>query len=262
MRKGVPARSLPAFSQGIERTASTSGGAPSRELCTRACPRGSTWWPFTPRSTPPGALPASCPPRRRATSPWTARGRSTATNSSSRRWRSRACCATCAPGPGEESGKDFRLPPLEALLGAPARSGGRGRSRTSRSPGSCSCASRPSSGRATWPRSPAERAGNGHGPPAPRIEELREGRCIQALHVGPFAGVPGTRGQAAAGRRRSGPGGPRAAPPGVALRPGADARREATDRRSTSREGPLTGLSGPTSPPRPPSPSPRRAASR
>ena len=36
-----------------------------------------------------------------------------------------------------------------------------------------------------------ERAGNGHGLPSARIEELREGRCIQGLHMGPLAGVPG-----------------------------------------------------------------------
>jgi hypothetical protein len=90
-----------------------------------------------------------------------------------------------------EPGKDFRLPPLEALLGVP------------RAPGvevDPRCA-------VPWKlllRIPAfvrssdlaalagERAGNGRGPAAPRIEELREGRCIQALHLGPFAGVPGT----------------------------------------------------------------------
>jgi hypothetical protein len=89
------------------------------------------------------------------------------------------------------TGKDFRLPPLEALLGLPRASG------IEVDPG------RP----VPWKlllRIPAfvrssdlaalaaERAGNGNGLPAARIEELREGRCIQALHVGPFDGVPGT----------------------------------------------------------------------
>jgi hypothetical protein len=88
------------------------------------------------------------------------------------------------------TGNDFRLPPLEALLGAP------------RAPG---IAIDPE-GVTAWKlllRIPAfvrssdlsalagERAGNGHGLPAARIEELREGRCIQGLHVGPLAGVPG-----------------------------------------------------------------------
>jgi hypothetical protein len=90
-----------------------------------------------------------------------------------------------------ETGKDFRLPPLEALLGAP------------RAPG----VEVAQGVRVPWKlllRIPAfvrfsdlgalagERAGNGHAPPAARIEELREGRCIQAMHVGQPAGIPGT----------------------------------------------------------------------
>jgi hypothetical protein len=89
------------------------------------------------------------------------------------------------------TGKDFRLPPLEALLGLPRASG------IEVDPG------RP----VAWKlllRIPAfvrsgdlaalaaEHALDGNGLPAARIEELREGRCIQALHVGPFDGVPGT----------------------------------------------------------------------
>jgi len=90
-----------------------------------------------------------------------------------------------------ETGKDFRLPPLEALLGAPRAPS------VEVDPGSLG----------PWKlllRIPAfvrssdlagltgERAGNGHGLPGARIEELREGRCIQALHVGSLAGIPGT----------------------------------------------------------------------
>jgi hypothetical protein len=88
-----------------------------------------------------------------------------------------------------EAGKDFRVPPLEVLTAAP------------RAPGVEPGAPLP------WKlllRIPAfvrtsdlvalsgQRAGNGHALPAARIEELREGRCIQALHVGPPAGIPGT----------------------------------------------------------------------
>jgi hypothetical protein len=90
-----------------------------------------------------------------------------------------------------ETGNDFRLPPLEALLGTPRASG---------------IVVDPD-GVVPWKlllRIPAfvrssdlaalagERPGNGHGLPVARIEELREGRCIQALHLGPLAGVPGT----------------------------------------------------------------------
>ena len=90
-----------------------------------------------------------------------------------------------------ESGKDFRLPPLEALLGVPPAPGVEVDPR-------CAVAWKLLLRIPAFVRSSdlaalaAERAGDGHGPPAPRIEELREGRCIQALHVGPFAGVPGT----------------------------------------------------------------------
>ncbi len=88
----------------------------------------------------------------------------------------------------QETGKDFRVPPLEVLLGAP---------RASRVEFH---AGRP----LPWKlllRVPAFvrtsdlaalGAGEGGGPGSARIEELREGRCIQALHVGPLAGVPGT----------------------------------------------------------------------
>jgi hypothetical protein len=90
-----------------------------------------------------------------------------------------------------ETGKDFRVPPLEALLGAP------------RAPG----LEVAQGALVPWKlllRIPAfvrssdlaalagERAGNGHALPGARIEEVREGRCIQAMHVGPPAGIPGT----------------------------------------------------------------------
>jgi len=88
-----------------------------------------------------------------------------------------------------EDGKDFRIPPLEALLGAP------------RSP-----APRVEpDGPVPWKlllRIPAfvrpsdlaglagDLDGEWDGLPPARIEELREGRCIQVLHVGPVAGLP------------------------------------------------------------------------
>ena len=90
-----------------------------------------------------------------------------------------------------EAGKDFRVPPLEVLLGAPRAPG------VEVEPGTP----------VPWKlllRIPAfvrmsdlaalsgQRAGNGLALPAARIEELREGRCIQALHVGPPAGITGT----------------------------------------------------------------------
>jgi hypothetical protein len=87
-----------------------------------------------------------------------------------------------------DSGKDFRLPPLEALLGAP------------RAPGVGIDARGP----IPWKlllRIPAfvrpgdlaalrgEAAGDPDGAGEARIEELREGRCIQALHAGAPAEV-------------------------------------------------------------------------
>lgn len=91
-----------------------------------------------------------------------------------------------------EAGKDFAMPPLEALVGEP------------RGPGDGAAGG---IGDGPWKlllRIPAfvrvsdlaaltdEIEGDWEpGRPA-RIEELREGRCIQALHVGPFGNVAAT----------------------------------------------------------------------
>jgi len=91
-----------------------------------------------------------------------------------------------------EAGKDFALPPLEALIGAP-------RGSESGSPEAV--------GGGPWKlllRIPAfirvsdlsaladENEGGWETARPARIEELREGRCIQALHLGPFRSVPAT----------------------------------------------------------------------
>jgi len=91
-----------------------------------------------------------------------------------------------------EKGKDFALPPLEALVGAPRGSG-------SGLPGDV--------GGGPWKlllRIPVfirvsdlaaladESEGDWETALPARIEELREGRCIQALHLGPFRTVPAT----------------------------------------------------------------------
>jgi hypothetical protein len=91
-----------------------------------------------------------------------------------------------------EAGKDFALPPLEALVGEP------------RGPGSGADGG---AGDGPWKlllRIPAfvrvsdlaamaeEIEGEWEAGRPARIEELREGRCIQALHVGPFGSVAAT----------------------------------------------------------------------
>jgi hypothetical protein len=91
-----------------------------------------------------------------------------------------------------EAGKDFALPPLEALVGEP------------RGPGSGADGG---AGDGPWKlllRIPAfvrvsdlaamaeEIEGDWEAGRPARIEELREGRCIQALHVGPFGSVAAT----------------------------------------------------------------------
>jgi hypothetical protein len=91
-----------------------------------------------------------------------------------------------------EQGKDFALPPLEALVGPP-----RGRASGSHAAAAgdpwklllrvpafvraSDLAGMADEGDAEWDTSLPV-----------RIEELQEGRCIQALHVGPFETVPGT----------------------------------------------------------------------
>jgi len=88
-----------------------------------------------------------------------------------------------------ETGKDFRLPPLEALLGAPRASGVE---IDAGEPLPWKLLLRiPAFVRASDLAAIGE-GGDGVDPRPPRIEELREGRCIQALHVGPFANVTGT----------------------------------------------------------------------
>jgi hypothetical protein len=91
-----------------------------------------------------------------------------------------------------EADKDFALPPLEALVGAP------------RGP---SNGTDDRAGNGAWKlllRIPAfvrvsdlaalvdESEGEWDSTRPARIEELREGRCIQALHLGPFGTVPST----------------------------------------------------------------------
>jgi hypothetical protein len=91
-----------------------------------------------------------------------------------------------------QAGKDFALPPLEALVGEPRGSG-----------------NVPADGAVNGPwklllRIPAfvrvsdlaaladEIEGEWDAGRPARIEELREGRCIQALHLGPFGSVGST----------------------------------------------------------------------
>jgi hypothetical protein len=91
-----------------------------------------------------------------------------------------------------EAGKDFAMPPLEALVGEPRGSGNGGAGGSVDGP---------------WKlllRVPAfvrvsdlaaltdETEGDWEAGRPARIEELREGRCIQALHVGPFGNVAAT----------------------------------------------------------------------
>ena len=91
-----------------------------------------------------------------------------------------------------DAGKDFALPPLEALVGPPRGAGNGAAELAAGGP---------------WKlllRVPAfvrasdlaglvdETEGEGETSRPARIEELQEGRCIQALHVGPFETVPAT----------------------------------------------------------------------
>jgi hypothetical protein len=88
-----------------------------------------------------------------------------------------------------ETGKDFRLPPLEALLGAPRAAGVE---IDAGEPLPWKLLLRiPAFVRASDLAAIGEGGNRIDSRPA-RIEELREGRCIQALHVGPLADVTGT----------------------------------------------------------------------
>ncbi len=90
-----------------------------------------------------------------------------------------------------DTGKDFRLPPLEALLGAPRAPGVR---IDARAPIPWKLLHRiPAFVRASdLAALRGEAAGGPEGSGAARIEELREGRCIQALHAGPAGEVGDT----------------------------------------------------------------------
>ena len=187
---GVPARIRPAFSQGIGRTASTSGGAASRGYVPGMSARVDLV-ALHAEEYAAGRAPRVVPTTPARYLSLDGAGQVQGEPGSwSRRWRSRACCGTFAPGPG----------------GRPARTSGSPRSRSCSAPRALRGSRSTRKARSAWKlllRIPAfvrssdlaalagERAGNGHGLPAARIEELREGRCIQALHVGPLAGVPG-----------------------------------------------------------------------
>jgi hypothetical protein len=86
----------------------------------------------------------------------------------------------------ERRAADFRIPPLEALIGPPRA---RGEPVDAAGPLPWKLLLRiPAFVRPTDLAAVA--AGNGDGEAFPaRIEELREGRCIQLLHVGPLAGL-------------------------------------------------------------------------
>jgi hypothetical protein len=88
----------------------------------------------------------------------------------------------------EARGTDFRIPPLEALIGPPR---GRGETVDAAGPLPWKLLLRiPAFVRPTDLAAIATGNGNGDGEAFPaRIEELREGRCIQLLHVGAFSGL-------------------------------------------------------------------------
>jgi len=88
----------------------------------------------------------------------------------------------------ERRAADFRIPPLEALIGPPRA---RGEALDPVGPMPWKLLLRiPAFVRPTDLVAVAARSGEAEAFPA-RIEELREGRCIQLLHVGPFAGLGG-----------------------------------------------------------------------
>ncbi len=86
----------------------------------------------------------------------------------------------------EQPGKDFRLPPLEALVGPPRA---RGETIDATAPVPWKLLLRiPAFVRTSDLAAVAAGDGLEEAFPA-RIEELQEGRCIQVLHVGPFTGL-------------------------------------------------------------------------
>ncbi len=91
-----------------------------------------------------------------------------------------------------EQGKDFALPPLEALIGPP-RGPANGSGGTAAGGPWKLLLRVPAFVRASDLAGLADEADVERETLRPvRIEELQEGRCIQALHVGPFDTVPGT----------------------------------------------------------------------
>jgi hypothetical protein len=90
-----------------------------------------------------------------------------------------------------EEGKDFALPPLEALVGPP-RGPGIGVPAAARSGPWKLLLRVPAFVRSSDLAGMADDAEEWEGFHPARIEELQEGRCIQALHVGPFDTVPRT----------------------------------------------------------------------
>lgn len=91
-----------------------------------------------------------------------------------------------------EAGKDFALPPLEALIGEPRGSGNGAAGATVDGPWKLLLRV-PAFVRVSDLAALADETEGDWDPGRPaRIEELREGRCIQALHVGPFGSVAAT----------------------------------------------------------------------
>jgi hypothetical protein len=91
-----------------------------------------------------------------------------------------------------EQGKDFALPPLEALVGPPRVQANGSGATAAGSPWKLLLRV-PAFVRASDLAGLSDEADLERETLRPvRIEELQEGRCIQALHVGPFDTVPGT----------------------------------------------------------------------
>jgi hypothetical protein len=91
-----------------------------------------------------------------------------------------------------EVGKDFALPPLEALVGAPRGFGSDAGDAPANGPWKLLLRI-PAFVRASDVAAATDGTdGEWEGSRAPRVEEIREGRCVQSLHVGPFAAVHAT----------------------------------------------------------------------